>query len=95
MARRQLMSAQDWQVRLEPATGEREIIRHYTLDEDDLGVIMRKRRDVSARSPCRCPKCPAFGVNLGRRQNLVNGRAVFSGGWPRGGDCRCECPLWR
>lgn len=36
MARRQLMSVQDWQVRLEPATGEREIIRHHTLDEDDL-----------------------------------------------------------
>ena len=47
MARRQLMSAQDWQVRLDPATGEREIIRHYTLDEDDLDVIMRKRRDVN------------------------------------------------
>ena len=47
MARRQLMSAQDWQVRLDPATGEREVIRHYTLDEDDLDVIMRKRRDVN------------------------------------------------
>jgi len=47
MARRQLLSNEAWAARLAPAVDDREVIRHYTLSEDDLDAIMRKRLDTS------------------------------------------------
>jgi len=47
MARRQLLSNEAWAARLAPAVDDREVIRHYTLSEDDLDAIMRKRLDAS------------------------------------------------
>jgi hypothetical protein len=47
MARRQLLSNEAWIARLAPAVDDREVIRHYTLSEDDFDVIMRKRVDAS------------------------------------------------
>ncbi len=41
MARRQLLSNEAWAARLAPAVDDREVIRHYTLSEDDFDVIMR------------------------------------------------------
>ena len=46
-ARRQLLSNEAWAARLAPAVDDREVIRHYTLSEDDFDVIMRKRLDAS------------------------------------------------
>ena len=47
MARRQLLSNEAWSARLAPAVDDREVIRHYTLSEDDFDGIMRKRLDAS------------------------------------------------
>src|SRR5271163_2983526 len=47
MARRQLLSNEAWAARLAPAVDDREVIRHYTLSEDDFDVVMRKRLDTS------------------------------------------------
>jgi TnpA family transposase len=47
MARRQLLSNEAWAARLAPAVDDREVIRHYTLSEDDFDAIMRKRLDAS------------------------------------------------
>lgn len=47
LARRQLLSNKAWAARLAPAVDDREVIRHYTLSEDDFDVVMRKRLDKS------------------------------------------------
>jgi TnpA family transposase len=47
MARRQLLSNEAWAARLAPVVDDREVIRHYTLSEDDFDAIMRKRLDAS------------------------------------------------
>jgi hypothetical protein len=47
MARRQLLSNEAWAARLAPVVDDRDVIRHYTLSEDDFDVIMRKRLDAS------------------------------------------------
>ena len=47
MARRQLLSNEAWSARLAPAVDDREVIRHYTLSEDDFDGIARRGHDVS------------------------------------------------
>ena len=47
MARRRLLSEAAWAARLACATDEREVVRHYTLNDDDLDVIVRKRLDAN------------------------------------------------
>jgi TnpA family transposase len=47
MARRRLLSEAAWAARLACATNEREVVRHYTLNHDDLDVIVRKRLDAN------------------------------------------------
>ena len=47
MARRRLLSEAAWAARLACATDEREIVRHYTLNDEDLDVIARKRLDAN------------------------------------------------
>ena len=47
MARRRLLSEAAWAARLACAIDEREIVRHYTLNDEDLDVIARKRLDTN------------------------------------------------
>lgn len=47
MARRRLLSEAAWAARLACATDEREVVRHYTLNDDDRDVIVRKRLDAN------------------------------------------------
>jgi hypothetical protein len=47
MARRRLLREAAWPARLACATDEREVVRHYTLNDDDLDVIVRKRLDAN------------------------------------------------
>ena len=43
MARRQLLTDEQWARLLAPPNDEREIVRHYTLSRDDLDLIAGKR----------------------------------------------------
>ncbi len=45
MARRRLLTSAQWAGLLSPPTGERDIVRHYTLTEQDLAMIAAKRGD--------------------------------------------------
>ncbi len=43
MARRRLLTTEQWSRFLMPPTDERDIVRHYTLGRDDMGFIAAKR----------------------------------------------------
>ena len=45
MARRRLLTDVQWSALLSPPTDEREIIRHYTLSDEDLAAAASKRGD--------------------------------------------------
>jgi len=45
MARRRLLTDVPWEALLSPQTAEREIIRHYTLGDEDLAAAASKRSD--------------------------------------------------
>jgi TnpA family transposase len=45
MARRSLLTEEQWARLLAPPTGEREIVRYWTLSYEDLDLIFRKRSD--------------------------------------------------
>jgi hypothetical protein len=45
MARRPLLTEEQWARLLAPPTGEREIVRYWTLSYEDLDLIFRKRSD--------------------------------------------------
>ncbi len=45
MARRRLLTGEQWAELLSPPAGERDIVRHYTLTEQDLATIVAKRGD--------------------------------------------------
>jgi len=45
MARRPLLTEDQWAWLLAPPTDEREIVRYWTLSREDLDLIFRKRSD--------------------------------------------------
>ena len=45
MARRPLLTEDQWARLLAPPTDEREIVRYWTLSREDLDLIFRKRSD--------------------------------------------------
>jgi TnpA family transposase len=45
MARRQLLTDEQWARLLAPPSGEREIVRYWTLSREDFDIIFRKRSD--------------------------------------------------
>ena len=47
MARRQLLTDEQWARLLAPPSDEREIVRYWTLSREDFGIIFRKRSDHS------------------------------------------------
>jgi len=47
MARRQLLTDEQWTGLLAPPSDEREIVRYWTLSREDFDVIFRKRSDHS------------------------------------------------
>jgi uncharacterized protein DUF4158 len=47
MARRQLLTEEQWARLLAPPSDEREIIRYWTLSREDFDIIFRKRSDHS------------------------------------------------
>ena len=47
MARRQLLTDEQWARLLAPPSDEREIVRYWTLSREDFDIIFRKRSDHS------------------------------------------------
>jgi len=47
MARRQLLTDEQWTRLLAPPSDEREIVRYWTLSREDFDIIFRKRSDHS------------------------------------------------
>ena len=47
MARRQLLTDEQWTRLLAPPSDEREIVRYWTLSREDFKIIFRKRSDHS------------------------------------------------
>ena len=47
MARRQLLTDEQWARLLGPPSDEREIVRYWTLSREDFDIIFRKRSDHS------------------------------------------------
>jgi TnpA family transposase len=47
MARRQLLTDEQWARLLAPPSDEREIFRYWTLSREDFDIIFRKRSDHS------------------------------------------------
>jgi hypothetical protein len=47
MARRQLLTDEQWTRLLAPPSDEREIVRYWTLSSEDFDIIFRKRSDHS------------------------------------------------
>ena len=64
MARRQLLTDEQWTRLLAPPSDEREIIRYWTLSREDFDIIFRKRSDHSQPAlPCCFAIC---GIREGR-----------------------------
>jgi len=52
MARRQLLTDEQWTRLLAPPSDEREIVRYWTLSREDFDIIFRKRSDDPSRHEC-------------------------------------------
>jgi TnpA family transposase len=95
MARRQLLNDVQWAGLLLPPSDEREIIRHYTLSDEDLAAAACKRGDHNRigfaltlcylRFPSRAlgigetPPLPLLRFVARQLQVIVSGLAILCG----------------
>ena len=88
MARRQLLTDEQWARLLAPPSDEREIVRYWTLSREDFDIIFRKRSDPTVRTGLlRYVSLPSACTKADEAANLRKG-------WNRSGEHCAVCSIY-